>query len=64
MTSLNNPLVKAYNEGYEAFVSKKPESCNPYLPSGHERDMTLEDECQAAWYSGYWDAQEEKQNGR
>lgn len=34
-----DPLVEAYDEGYQAFFDKKSEDDNPHRPSGHERDF-------------------------
>lgn len=42
----------AYEEGYEAAQLGAAE-VNPYTPSGHERDTTVEDERHYHWWLGY-----------
>jgi hypothetical protein len=56
MSDLSRPYVdKAYRQGVAARKRGKPESANPYTPSGHPRDTTLDDEMHAAWAEGYED---------
>lgn len=52
----NDPLPIAYDEGFAAKQQGKSEDDNPYNTSGHERDMTLDDELHYQWFSGYMDA--------
>jgi hypothetical protein len=56
VSDLSQPYVdKAYREGQRAYKRGLPESANPYQPSGHPRDTTLDDAMHAAWWQGYED---------
>ncbi len=48
-------MKEAYYQGFVAAQQGKKKSCNPYKPSGHERDTTFEDELYYYWYSGHCD---------
>lgn len=47
--------TKAYDEGYEAASKGIKEDQNPYKPSGHERDTTIEDNQYYYWWLGWMD---------
>jgi hypothetical protein len=46
---------KVYDAGYNAAKSGLSPTENPYKPSGHERDTTLDDELHMEWETGYED---------
>lgn len=47
--------AEAYDAGYAAARAGLPESANPHKPSGHERDLSWDDEMHYWWYSGWMD---------
>jgi len=53
-----------YYEGFLAAMWGKPEGECPHEPSGHERMLTIEDECYDAWMSGHMDGCEYLENER
>lgn len=48
-------LYQCYLNGFVCCYKRGSEDDNPYVPSGHERDTTFDDQKHYYWYSGYWD---------